>query len=181
MSSASYSFRQPLLPEQVGGLRQSPSSPAGLLASSIAPNTPPRSNTQRPMTHYLPHREPAREILTPGGPNSSSVKKRGHSKNTSSPGALEPLAINTNVYRTDDNGKRINDDDLWTPDRPQGLRPFSFAVRAGAAAAREGSEEHGSMGSAPGQRKSLWGRWGGSVTSFFGGSQGGSGSMIDMQ
>lgn len=126
------------------------------------------------MTHYLPQREPAREILTPIGYNSSSVGKRGHSKNTSSPGALEPLAINTNVNNT-------GDDDLWTPNQPQGLRPFSFAVRAGAAAAREGSEGHGSVGGGPGQRKSLWGRWGGSVTSFFGGSQGGSGSMVDMQ
>ncbi|OWZ70446.1 hypothetical protein AYX14_04128 [Cryptococcus neoformans] len=173
MSSTSYGYRHPLLPGQTGGLRQSPSSPANLLASPVVSTAPSRSNPPRPMTHYLPQREPAREILTPIGYNSSSVGKRGHSKNTSSPGALEPLAINTNVNNT-------GDDDLWTPDQPQGLRPFSFAVRAGAAAAREGSEGHGSVGGGPGQRKSLWGRWGGSVTSFFGGSQGGSGSMVDM-
>jgi hypothetical protein len=64
---------------------------------------------------------------------------------------------------------------LWSPVSAGdgSLRPFSFAVRAGAAAGRDG-EGHGG-------RKSLWGRWGGSVTSFFGGSQGGSGSMMDMQ
>lgn len=179
-SSASYSYRRPLLPEQTGGLRQSPSSPANLLASPVAPIATSRSNPQRPMTQYLPRREPAREFRTPRGYDSSSVGKRGHSKNTSSTSALEPLTINTNVKGTGDDGRRIDDDDLWTPDQPQGLRPFSFAVRAGAAAAREGSEGHGSVRDGSGQRKSLWGRWGGSVTSFFGGSQGGSGSMVDM-
>ena len=66
------------------------------------------------------------------------------------------------------------DEDMWPPMSPaeSGLRPFSFAVRA-SATARGSSDGHG--------RKSFFGRWGGSVTSLFGGSQGGSGSMMDMQ
>jgi len=59
----------------------------------------------------------------------------------------------------------------WPPSPESGLRPFSFAVRAGAA--RGSSDGHG--------KRNILGRWGGSVTSFFGGSQGGSGSMMDMQ
>lgn len=68
------------------------------------------------------------------------------------------------------------DDEAWPPISPaeSGLRPFSFAVRAGAAGGKGSSDGHGG-------RKSLLGRWGGSVTSFFGGSAGGSGSMMDMQ
>ena len=64
-------------------------------------------------------------------------------------------------------------DELWSPGADTNLRPFSFAVRAGATASRSSSDGHG--------RRSLWGKWGGSVTSLFGGSQGGSGSMVDMQ
>ena len=66
-----------------------------------------------------------------------------------------------------------DDTDIWPPVADGGLRPFSFAVRAGATAMKGSSDDHG--------RRKLWGRWGGSVTSLFGGSHGGSGSMVDMQ
>ena len=70
-----------------------------------------------------------------------------------------------------------NDDDLWPPPSENGLRPFSFAVRAaggGGAGSVHGSDGHGG-------RRSIFSKFGGSMTSLFGGSQGGSGSMVDMQ
>lgn len=101
-------------------------------------------------------------------PTPHSARSR-YEKGISSPGTLE-RSPQPDRWADDD------DDALWSPvsGGDGSLRPFSFAVRAGAAAARDGG--HGHDG-----RKSLWGRWGGSVTSFFGGSQGGSGSMMDMQ
>lgn len=66
---------------------------------------------------------------------------------------------------------RVDPEEPWPPISSAELRPFSFAVRAGAA--RESNDGHG--------KRTVLGRWGGSVTSFFGGSQGGSGSMMDMQ
>ena len=66
-------------------------------------------------------------------------------------------------------------DEFWPPTPESGLRPFSFAVRAGAGGGGSvsGSDGHG--------RRTMFGRFGGSVTSFFGGSNHGSGSMMDMQ
>ncbi|KAJ9116492.1 hypothetical protein QFC22_004934 [Naganishia vaughanmartiniae] len=73
------------------------------------------------------------------------------------------------------------------------LRPFSFAVRAGRSSGNAGSTR---SSPGPGEGRDglsgVLGRWGGSVTSFFGGSQAGgshwggshagnSGSMMDMQ
>ncbi|WVQ79681.1 hypothetical protein IAT38_001781 [Cryptococcus sp. DSM 104549] len=161
-------------------MRPSPSSPANLTGLAQGPRL--TAPLQRPLTHYLPDREP---VLTPlrgssgaGGsgfasPGGSSARGR-HAKNTSSPGMLEKAG------EWNGNGASGGDDneELWEPgggEGGQGLRPFSFAVRAGAAAARDGSE-----GGHGGGRRSLWGRWGGSVTSLFGGSQNGSGSMMDM-
>jgi hypothetical protein len=110
----------------------------------------------RPHTQLLP--EAAEHI----NPTPHSARSR-YEKGISSPGALG----SPQPDRWDD------DDALWSPVSAGdgSLRPFSFAVRAGAAA----GDGHGHG------RKSLFGRWGGSVTSFFGGSQGGSGSMMDMQ
>jgi hypothetical protein len=73
------------------------------------------------------------------------------------------------------------------------LRPFSFAVRAGRSSGNAGSTRS-SPGPGEGREglSGVLGRWGGSVTSLFGGSQAGgshwggshggnSGSMMDMQ
>lgn len=138
-------------------VRPSPSTPAELGSTRTR-----AAAQQRPLTHYYS------ESATPGNvsPAAHSVRSR-YEKGISSPGTLEHA---TRLERWAD------DEELWSPASggESSIRPFSFAVRAGAAAGREGSEGgHG--------RRSLFGRWGGSVTSFFGGSQGGSGSMIDMQ
>ncbi|WWD19283.1 hypothetical protein CI109_103741 [Kwoniella shandongensis] len=148
-------------------VRPSPSSPANLTALASGPKPTP---LQRPMTHYVPEREPvlgaprapiyASPISTPG------LRPRRET-NGSSPGVHERSSQRSDMY---DDGN----EELWSPSDGTGLRPFSFAVRAGAAAARDGSE------GGHGTRRSLWGRWGGSVTSLFGGSQNGSGSMMDM-
>lgn len=153
---------QPILP-YTAPLRPSPSSPAELANLHARPRQAP---AQRPTTHFVPETEPLQPINRT--PQSGSVGKGRHNKGISSPGLLQSSP------RLGDNVPD-NDDEPWEPLSPaeSGLRPFSFAVRAGAAAARDGSEGHGG-------RRSLWGRWGGSVTSFFGGSQGGSGSMMDM-
>ena len=154
---------QPILPH-TAPLRPSPSSPAELANLHARPRQTP---AQRPTTHFIPEAEPLQPINRT--PQAGSVGKGRHNKGISSPGLLQ-----SSPKLGDD--MPYNDDEPWEPLSPteSGLRPFSFAVRAGAAAARDGSEGHGG-------RRSLWGRWGGSVTSFFGGSQGGSGSMMDMQ
>ena len=128
-------------PPQLSIIRPSPSSPAGLSALRET-----RVTVQRPLTHFIPDREPM------------GIR---HGKGVSSPGLIERSPRLS----------ELEDEEDWPPS-PEGIKPFSFAVRAGATA-RDGSEGHG--------RRSLLGRWGGSMTSFFGGSQGGSGSMIDMQ
>jgi hypothetical protein len=133
------------------GVRPSPSTPTELTNVRSRPIVAPRPHTQ-----LLP--EAAEHI----NPTPHSARSR-YEKGISSPGALG----SPQPDRWDD------DDALWSPVSAGdgSLRPFSFAVRAGAAA----GDGHGHG------RKSLFGRWGGSVTSFFGGSQGGSGSMMDMQ
>ncbi|OCF32661.1 hypothetical protein I316_05582 [Kwoniella heveanensis BCC8398] len=150
-------------------VRPSPSSPANLTGLASAP--PRVAPLQRPLTHFLPDREPSLSApRTPqyGSPASATSRVR-HGKQGSSPGVLERSPQRSGTYEE-------SNEELWSPDEATGgnLRPFSFAVRAGAAAARDGagSDGHG--------RRSLWGRFGGSVTSLFGGSQNGSGSMMDM-
>ncbi|WVQ95166.1 hypothetical protein IAU59_002260 [Kwoniella sp. CBS 9459] len=152
-------------------VRPSPSSPANLMGLASAP--PRVAPLQRPLTHFLPDREPSLSApRTPqyGSPASATSRVR-HGKQGSSPGVLERSPQRSGTYEE-------SNEELWSPDEANGgnLRPFSFAVRAGAAAARDGagSDGHG------GGRRSLWGRFGGSVTSLFGGSQNGSGSMMDM-
>ncbi|ODO11040.1 hypothetical protein I350_01642 [Cryptococcus amylolentus CBS 6273] len=150
-----------------GGMRPSPSSPAGLSLSSTAAQAPLRqAPLQRPLTHYLPEREPMtmRQPVTP----TNRVDAFSHSNSILTPQSRH--------FRNSPS-QEPDTEELWSPDDEptQKLRPFSFAVRAGAVA-RDGSEG----GHGAGARKSLFGRWGGSVTSFFGGSQNGSGSMMDM-
>ncbi|WVR09401.1 hypothetical protein IAU60_006468 [Kwoniella sp. DSM 27419] len=150
-------------------VRPSPSSPANLTAMAGGPvRAPPQ---QRPMTHFLPDREPsgssARSPMY-SSPIPVAVRPR-QDTHMSSPGALGQSPRPSGTYEG-------SDEELWQPeDAPGGnLRPFSFAVRAGATARGAGaSDGHGG-------RRSLWGRFGGSVTSLFGGSQNGSGSMMDM-
>lgn len=148
-------------------VRSSPSTPADL--ASIARGRPaPIAVSQRPMTHFIVDREPPSAPM----PGTASVSMAGQPMSRlESRTGLSPTFAQGNTIAPSE----ILDDDTWTPPSPQesGMRPFSFAVRAGAAQARGGSEGHG--------RTSILGRWGGSVTSFFGGSQAGSGSMIDMQ
>ncbi|WVO14456.1 hypothetical protein L204_102090 [Cryptococcus depauperatus] len=161
--------------DQIPIVRSSPSSPANLsLTSQIAPIFDQQPAARRPITQYIPQYEP---VTTHKSSDFLSSSRGRHNKIPSSTGLLElnqPPTINSSLHNMDNE----DPDHLWTPDNyNQGLRPFSFAVRAGAITAREGSEGHG-MGMHG--RRSLWGRWGDSVTSLFGGSQGGSGSMIDM-
>ncbi|ODN85481.1 hypothetical protein L198_07564 [Cryptococcus wingfieldii CBS 7118] len=150
-----------------GGMRPSPSSPAGFSLSSTAAQAPLRqAPLQRPLTHYLPERElmTMRQPVTP----TNRVDAFSHSNSMLTPQSRH--------FRNSPS-QEPDTEELWSPDDEptQNLRPFSFAVRAGAVA-RDGSEG----GHGAGARKSLFGRWGGSVTSFFGGSQNGSGSMMDM-
>lgn len=134
-------------PIRGSSVKPSPSSPADLSAIAGRGSTA-RTTPARPMTHYIPEREPR--------PADHSLRPTLTSLSTSP-------------------GQYMNDLD-YSPISPadSGVRPFSFAVRAGATGHGMGeSEQNG--------RRSFFGRWGGSVTSFFGGSQGGSGSMMDMQ
>ncbi|WVQ71992.1 hypothetical protein IAR50_001536 [Cryptococcus sp. DSM 104548] len=152
-------------PKPAPGMRPSPSSPAGLSLSSTAAQTPLRqAPLQRPLTHYLPEREPVRQPVTP----TNRVDSFAHNNSILTPQSRH--------FRNSPSQER-DTEELWSPDDEptQNLRPFSFAVRAGAVARNWSDGGHG-----PGRRKSLFGRWGGSVTSFFGGSQNGSGSMMDM-
>lgn len=154
-------IRDPLV---LGPVRQSPSTPTELAMR------PKPSIVTRPHTQLLPSEAAAAAAADQRRtPTPHSARSR-YEKGISSPGTLE-RSPQPDRWGADD-----DDDALWSPisGGDGSLRPFSFAVRAGAAAARDGG--HGHDG-----RKSLWGRWGGSVTSFFGGSQGGSGSMMDMQ
>lgn len=165
----------PILSSQVPMLRQSPSTPAGLSGVSVQP--------RRPRTHYVPDREPSgingaplvqqqsRQTLHVNAP---TQRPSSHFKAPSSTSV--PKARASQFY-TDD---WSDTEDLWAPASPHSgnLRPFSFAVRAGAGA----GGAHGSDGGH--SRKSFFGRFGGSVTSLFTGAAshgGASGSMMDMQ
>ncbi|KAK4686607.1 hypothetical protein P7C73_g3518, partial [Tremellales sp. Uapishka_1] len=146
------------------------SSPPVLQPIRPSPSTPTMLGAQangrgqvklpaRPQTHFYPDREPVSNPRMPiSGPPTTRAR---HGKGISSPSILE------RTYPQDD----VEWDDALSPGE-SGLRPFSFAVRAGAQAGQESSDGHG--------RRSIWGKFGGSVTSLFGGSQGGSGSMMDM-
>ncbi|KAL7422397.1 hypothetical protein Q5752_003043 [Cryptotrichosporon argae] len=127
-----------------------PRMPSSLSAQSYQP-------LQRPTTQFIPDREPMLTVPRTPGP-----RRPSHGKGASSPDVLQ-----RSPRVTYDVG-----DDPWSLASPaeSGLRPFSFAVRAGAV--REGGEGSG--------RRSIFGKFGGSVTSLFGGSHGGSGSMVDM-
>ena len=145
-------------------VRPSPSSPAELASSGLRPQPPPLT---RPLTHYYPDHEPNKAAQRSPIHGTQPLRFRA-GKSLSTPTALDRTPV------LDDDWPE-GSEDLWPPPSAadHNLRPFSFAVRAGAAARQASSDGHG--------RRSLFGRWGGSVTSFFGGSQGGSGSMIDMQ
>lgn len=115
----------------------------------------------------------------------------------SSPGLIETGAPDDRRYPDMDNSWSMDPsssarlDEQVTPP----IRPFSFAVWAGRNGDPSGAySARSSPGPRPGSRYDedgrsvrsgqggFFGRWGGSVTSFFGGSQGGvSGSMMDMQ
>ena len=150
-------FNSPIRDPYLSLVRPSPSSPADL--ANIAQGRMPPTPLTRPLTHI--DREPVTARRPP-----------------------MPLILQTDKRRSGvfERSRNVDDDwleaneDRWSPMSPaeSGRRPFSFAMRAGATASRGSSDGHGG-------RRSLWGRWGGSVTSLFGGSQGGSGSMIDMQ
>jgi hypothetical protein len=99
----------------------------------------------------------------------------------SSPGLLENMSSDPVDYEESlnyGNGRIETGDQGSISDSP--IRPFSFAVWAG-----HGGPQSARSSPGPGRERrnsGVLGRWGGSVTSFFGGSQGGaSGSMIDMQ
>lgn len=141
-------------------VRPSPSSPADLSTGTPRAKVPP---VHRPLTSFYPDREPVAQRNPP-----MSLRAKGRHEI-----GYNPPSVIERSPRFDEWVEP--DEELYPPISPvdSGLRPFSFAVRAGAHAARDGSEGHG--------RKKMWGRWGGSVTSFFGGSHGGSGSMVDMQ
>lgn len=161
----------PILSSQVPMLRQSPSTPAGLSNVSV--------QARRPRTQYVPDREPgingaslsaqtSRQTLSI---NTPTQRPSSHFKAPSSTSV--PKARGSQYY-TDD---WSDTEDLWAPSSPASgnLRPFSFAVRAGAGGGQGSDGGH--------SRKSFFGRFGGSVTSLFtgAGSHGGSGSMMDMQ
>jgi hypothetical protein len=145
-------------------LRPSPSSPAELAnvaAGRLVPGTVP----QRPVSHF---------DSSPGRPRTSIISLA--STKLKAPQHLTipaPLALDRNLVPRAEDWQ--DGDDLWPPVSPGegSLRPFSFAVRAGAGTGRESSEGHG--------RRSFFGRFGNSVTSLFGGSHAGSGSMMNMQ
>lgn len=168
--SAPVTMQQP-----VPRLRESPSTPAGL-------NSGIKS---RPRTHYLPDREPTSAAsrlstatnIRPSPNLGVSVSPTNRSSHLKAPsGSTGPKGRESKFYAGDD---WSDTEDLWPGYDELGspgsgnLRPFSFAVRAGQQRDREGS-----IGSH--HRRSFFGKFGDSVTSFFTGSHGGSGSMIDM-
>ncbi len=140
-----------------------------------APSQPAEQSQQRPM-----RQQPAAQL----------DERRG--RGISSPGLLEnqfpgpPSHMNPN-WSPAANARL---DEQVTPP----IRPFSFAVWAGRNGEPEAYSARSSPGPRPrtryeddggsvrsGQNGGFFGRFGGSVTSFFGGSQGGvSGSMMDM-
>lgn len=153
-STLPLSINTPLMP-----LRPSPSSPANLASPArISPVTA----APRPQTHYIRDREP----LTARTSTLSVPIKAS----PSAVGATIPPRHVTEEWPADD-------EELWSPAGADsgGIRPFSFAVRAGATGGAS-SNGHGSTRG----RRSFFGRFGGSVTSLFGGSHNGSGSMMDM-
>jgi hypothetical protein len=152
---------------------------------------------QQRVRHLDPRAE--QSLRTARAQNGQLDVRKG--RGISSPGLLE-------TRQPDTYGRYAPSDPAWTP-QPAGqgrldeqitppIRPFSFAVWAGRNGDASGAY---SSRSSPGPRhggarydeadgrsvrsgtgSGFFGRWGGSVTSFFGGSQGGvSGSMIDMQ
>ncbi|KLT43385.1 hypothetical protein CC85DRAFT_301392 [Cutaneotrichosporon oleaginosum] len=167
--SAPVTMQQP-----VPRLRESPSTPAGLNSGIKA----------RPRTHY--DREPTSAAsrlstatnIRPSpnlGLGTSPSNRASHLKAPS--GSTGPKGRESKFYAGDD---WSDTEDLWPGYDELGgsagsnnLRPFSFAVRAGQQREREGS-----IGSH--HRRSFFGKFGDSVTSFFTGSHGGSGSMMDM-
>lgn len=170
-------------------VRPSPSSPADLsaIASSRINKAAPLS---RPLTHFIPEREhvgrgvgagmTSARAASPASPSSrDALRLRPVITNLStSPMDRYGAGAGTgNSINLNDRGEQMDHSPISPAD--SGMRPFSFAVRAGAVAngSGQGSDGHGTAGG----RRSFFGRWGGSVTSFFGGSQGGSGSMMDMQ
>ncbi len=121
-------------------------------------------------------------------PTSSQLLHERKGRGISSPGLLETGAPDDRHYPPTDNDWMM--DEQVTPP----IRPFSFAVWAGRNGDTSGAySARSSPGPRPGSRYDddgsvrsgqggFFGKWGGSVTSFFGGSQGGaSGSMMDMQ
>jgi hypothetical protein len=165
----------PIMPVPLGPtLRQSPSTPAGL-GSQV-------THRSRPRTYYS-DREPMPQLNVAGigasAAAAAAAAAAGSSTRTSHykvpSGSTMPKARESRFYAADDGWS--DGDDLWPPASPASgnLRPFSFAVRAGAAGGGQGSEGGHS-------RRSFFGRFGGSVTSLFtGNTHGGSGSMMDMQ
>ncbi|GMK59802.1 hypothetical protein CspeluHIS016_0900190 [Cutaneotrichosporon spelunceum] len=166
--SAPVTMQQP-----VPRLRESPSTPAGLNSAIKA----------RPRTHY--DREPTSAAsrlstatnIRPApalGFGTSPSNRTSHLKAPS--GSTGPKGRDSKFYAGDE---WSDTEDLWPGYDELGspastnLRPFSFAVRAGQQREREGS-----VGSH--HRRSIFGKFGDSVTSLFTGSHGGSGSMIDM-
>ena len=100
----------------------------------------------------------------------------------------------TSTFRQDQQYNFANDDTStmdWDPAANAALRPFSFAVWAGKKGGASSVRSSPGPGREGNGRSSVLGRWGGSVTSLFGGSQAGShwgsshggnsGSMMDMQ
>lgn len=164
----------PVTMQQIPTLRQSPSTPA--------------LNTKRPQTHYVPEREglqsvrmqrPSLSNISTAVPSPVSSQQRQHLKGPSISTASMPKGRESRYYAGDD---WSDTEDLWPPGYDEmspssgHLRPFSFAVRAGA----QGHDGRpGSISS--NHRRSFFGRFGDSVTSLFTGSHGGSGSMMDMQ
>lgn len=140
-------------------VRPSPSSPADLASPATVRNAP--LTLQRPLTLYIPDREPV------SGRSQASIS-------SVRPLNIQKLPVSSSRATPEFPDFPELEEDPWSSNVPSdSLRPFSFAVRAGAVPGRDGSEGHG--------RRSFFGRFGGSVTSLFGGSNGGSGSMLDMQ
>ncbi|KAL1405801.1 hypothetical protein Q8F55_007478 [Vanrija albida] len=141
-------------------LRPSPSTPAAL-------GQQPAPQLTRPKSQHFPDREPYQQGRPSLNLNTVPQLRPSHLKGPSS--SSVPKQRDSRFEDWSDT------EDLWPPASPasgQNLRPFSFAVRAGAG--REGSDGGHS-------RRSFLGKWGGSVTSLFtGGTHGGSGSMMDM-
>jgi hypothetical protein len=159
--------------QPVPRLRESPSTPAGLNSGIKAR---PRTQYDREPTSAASRLSTATNIRPSPtlGLGTSPSNRTSHLKAPS--GSTGPKGRESKFYAGDD---WSDTEDLWPGYDELGspasgnLRPFSFAVRAGQQREREGS-----IGSH--HRRSFFGKFGDSVTSFFTGSHGGSGSMIDM-